>query len=94
MAERRCIIERGEGFFDVEMLVPSPKLSKHLEDVGADTWFPNPNKNALSPVSAKNMLPKKRQIYQDLYPVWGNLHYHACLIIFSFPISRPIRYVL
>jgi hypothetical protein len=77
MAERRCIIERGEGFFDAEIFVPSPKLAKHLEDVGADTWVPNPKKSALSPVSTYKTRSQKRGIAEDLYPVWGNISHHA-----------------
>lgn len=73
MAERRCIIERGEGFFDVEKLVPSPKLTTHLAQVGADLWVPNPNKSAQFPVMpTQKTRSKKEQITSDLFPVWGN----------------------
>lgn len=81
MAERWCIIEKGDRFFDVETLVPSPKLSKHLEDVGADTWVPNPKISAPSSVPPHKTRSKKRQITQDIYPVWGNVLYHAFLMI-------------
>ena len=73
MAERRCIIERGEGFFDVEKLIPSPKLARHLAEIGADTWVPNPRKGAQFPVMPmQKTRSKKEQITPDLYPVWGN----------------------
>lgn len=74
MAERLCMIERGEGFFDVEKLVPSPKLAKHLADVGADIWMPNPNKGAHFPLPVQKARFREQHMRDDLYPVWG-IHY-------------------
>jgi hypothetical protein len=73
MAERRCIIERGEKFFDAEKLVPSPQLAKHLAVVGADIWVPNPNKRSSFPLPAHKLRSKKEQVRKDLYPVWGTI---------------------
>ncbi len=81
------MIERGEGFFDLDKLVVSPKLARHLVDIGADTWVPNPNKKAEVVMPTQKTRSRKEQFTPDLYPVWGNFRTQVLLTASSFGIS-------
>jgi len=75
MAERRCVIQQGFGFFDQGKLVPTDALAKHLDEAGADTWFPNPKKDTTFALPAPSSSARVNTTRDDLWPVWGTFHY-------------------